>query len=105
MATRASACASSPARPTAGRRSRARWLVLGYDYTPEEVRRVLDGAPDDLDAERRLLELYADVRTLNRPHAGGLDDDDELGSPQSTCTPSCARSTPRPNCPTATWST
>ena len=40
------------------------------------------GAPDDLAAERRLLELYADVRTLNRPHADGLDDEDELGSPQ-----------------------
>ena len=58
------------------------WLVLGYDFTPEEVKRVLRGAPDDLVAERRLLELYADVRTLNRPHADGLDDEDELGSPQ-----------------------
>ena len=56
--------------------------MLGYDFTPEEVKRVLEGAPDDLDAERRLLELYADVRTLNRPHADGLDDEDELGSPQ-----------------------
>jgi acetyl/propionyl-CoA carboxylase alpha subunit/acetyl-CoA carboxylase carboxyltransferase component len=58
------------------------WLVLGYDYTADEVRRVLDGAPDDLAAERRLLELYADVRTLTRPHADGLDDEDDLGSPQ-----------------------
>ena len=58
------------------------WLVLGYDFTPDEVKRVLRGAPDDLAAERRLLELYADVRTLNRPHADGLDDEDELGSPQ-----------------------
>jgi acetyl/propionyl-CoA carboxylase alpha subunit len=33
------------------------WLVLGYDYTPDEVKRVLKGAPDDLAAERRLLEL------------------------------------------------
>ena len=49
---------------------------------PRRSSGVLDGAPDDLDAERRLLELYADVRTLNRPHADGLDDDDELGSPQ-----------------------
>ena len=72
-----------------GRRGRTRraladleWLVLGYDYTPEEVQRVLKGAPDDLDAERRLLELYADVRTLNRPHADGLEEEDDLGSPQ-----------------------
>ena len=56
--------------------------MLGYDFTPDEVQRVLAGAPDDLAAERRLLELYADVRTLNRPHADGLDDEDELGSPQ-----------------------
>ncbi len=58
------------------------WLILGYDYTPEMVKRVLDNASDDLAAERHLLELYADVRTLNRPHADGLDDEDELGSPQ-----------------------
>ena len=58
------------------------WLVLGYDFTPEMVKRVLKGAPDDLDAERHLLELYADVRTLNRPHADGLEDEDDLGSPQ-----------------------
>ena len=71
------------------RRRRARprsadleWLVLGYDFTPDEVKRVLKGAPDDLAAERRLLELYADVRTLTRPHADGLDDEDDLGSPQ-----------------------
>ena len=56
--------------------------MLGYDYTPDEVKRVLEGAPDDLAAERRLLELYADVRTLTRPHADGLDDEDDLGSPQ-----------------------
>ena len=43
---------------------------------------MLESAPDDLAAERRLLELYADVRTLNRPHADGLDADDDLGSPQ-----------------------
>src|SRR4051812_14231935 len=58
------------------------WLVLGYDFTPEEVERVLAGARDDLAAERRLLELYADVRTLNRPHADGLESEDDLGSPQ-----------------------
>ncbi|MGH2968815.1 MAG: biotin/lipoyl-containing protein, partial [Solirubrobacteraceae bacterium] len=64
---------------------RLEWLVLGYDVTPPEVRRVLDAvlaAPADLAAERRLLELYADVRTLNRPHAEGLDEQEALGSPQ-----------------------
>ena len=64
---------------------RLEWLVLGYDFTSDEVRRVLDAvleAPVDLDAERRLLEIYANVRTLNRPHAEGLEEEDELGSPQ-----------------------
>src|SRR3954451_21925219 len=58
------------------------WLVLGYDYTPHEGKSLVEGGPDDLAAERRLLELYADVRTLTRPHADGLDDEDGLGSPQ-----------------------
>ena len=61
------------------------WLVLGYDVTSQEVRRMLDGVlggPVEETAERRFLEVYADVRSLNRPHAGGLDDQDELGSPQ-----------------------
>ncbi len=65
-----------------GAAERLEWVVLGYDYTPEEVERLLAAADEDLEAERRLLELYADVRTLNRPHADGLDDEDELGSPQ-----------------------
>ena len=37
-------------------------------------------AGEDPAGERRLLELYADLRTLDRPHAEGLGE--ELGSPQ-----------------------
>jgi acetyl/propionyl-CoA carboxylase alpha subunit/acetyl-CoA carboxylase carboxyltransferase component len=61
---------------------RLEWVVLGYDHAPEEVARALHSvtAGEDPAAERRLLELYADVRTLDRPHAEGLGD--ELGSPQ-----------------------
>ena len=86
-ATRASACASSstPSRRRAARSSASRWLVLGYDVTPDEVKRVARrrcAAPADPAAERRLLELYADVRALDRPHADGLDDEDAVGSPQ-----------------------
>ena len=83
---RATASSSPPAPPTDDTgNGRLEWLVLGYDFTSEEVRRVLDAvleAPVDLDAERRLLEIYANVRTLNRPHAEGLEEEDELGSPQ-----------------------
>ena len=57
-------------------------IVLGYDFRPAEVERALAAVPGEGDpaAERGLLELYADVRTLDRPHAAGLGD--ELGSPQ-----------------------
>ena len=56
---------------------RLKWLVLGYDVTGVDV---LDGPLDD-EGERRLLGLYADVRSLDRPHAG--DDAEELlRSPQ-----------------------
>ena len=61
---------------------RLTWLVLGYDVTPQEARRILeqlDTAPTDREGEQRLLGVYADVRALNRPHA---DDDELLGSPQ-----------------------
>ena len=61
---------------------RLTWLVLGYDVTPQEARRILeqlDAAPTDREGEQRLLGVYADVRALNRPHA---DDDELLGSPQ-----------------------
>src|SRR6202043_554945 len=58
------------------------WLVLGYDVPAAEARRILDGlgvaAPDPA-GERRLLELYADLRALSRPHAG---DAAAPGSPQ-----------------------
>jgi acetyl/propionyl-CoA carboxylase alpha subunit/acetyl-CoA carboxylase carboxyltransferase component len=56
---------------------RLKWLVLGYDVTGVEV---LD-APIDADGEHRLLELYADIRALGRPHAtAGADE--MLRSPQ-----------------------
>ena len=56
---------------------RLKWLVLGYDVTGVDV-------PDEIDAEgeHRLLELYADVRALDRPTTAADDDDDVLRSPQ-----------------------
>lgn len=71
-----------PAELDAGGLERLGWAVLGYDVTADEVARALAAVPEagDPDAERTLLELYADVRTLDRPHADGLDQ--ELGSPQ-----------------------
>ncbi len=60
------------------------WLVLGFDVPPEAVRGALRevlASPVDLDGERRLLEVYADVRALTRPHVG--ESEVELvGSPQ-----------------------
>ncbi len=56
---------------------RLHWLVLGYDIPAGEAHDV----PLDAEAERRLLELYADVRALDRPRAAG-DDSDMLRSPQ-----------------------
>src|SRR4051812_2132737 len=66
----------------AGGLERLGWAVLGYDVTSDEVARALAAVPAEGDpaSERRLLELYADVRTLDRPHADGLDRG--LGSPQ-----------------------
>jgi acetyl/propionyl-CoA carboxylase alpha subunit/acetyl-CoA carboxylase carboxyltransferase component len=66
---------------------RLAWLVLGYDVRPEDAHEILSrlrDEPVDSDGERRLLERYADVRALNRPHA---DPDPEAeaeltGSPQ-----------------------
>jgi len=78
-----------PGAPDAGGPSalqRLAWLVLGYDVPQEDARRLLDGllaAPVDADGERRLLELYTDLRALSRPHAE--EDGEEallLGSPQ-----------------------
>ena len=57
------------------------WLVLGYDVDEGDVAAIarrLAGAPVDAEGERALLEAYADVRALDRPHA----DDEGLGSPQ-----------------------
>ena len=51
---------------------RLRRLALGYDVTPAEAKRVVGevmASPADLEREGRLLEVYADVRALNRPHA------------------------------------
>src|SRR5205823_164008 len=61
------------------------WLVLGYDISAAEVRSTVGellAAPLDLDGERRLLEVYADLRALNRPHAADEPDAQVLGSPQ-----------------------
>ena len=71
-----------PAELDAGGLERLGWAVLGYDVTADEVARALAAVPAEGDPaeERRLLELYADVRTLDRPHADGLDSG--LGSPQ-----------------------
>jgi acetyl-CoA carboxylase carboxyltransferase component/biotin carboxyl carrier protein len=69
------------AREAAGL-ERLMWVVLGYDVSEVGVRRALDdllAAPVDVEAEHRLLEAYADVRALNRPHA---EEGTVLGSPQ-----------------------
>jgi acetyl/propionyl-CoA carboxylase alpha subunit/acetyl-CoA carboxylase carboxyltransferase component len=65
-----------PAEADTSDLERLKWLILGYDVTGVEVR---DG-PIDAEGEHRLLELYADVRALGRPHTAG--DDDLLRSPQ-----------------------
>src|SRR5206468_2864744 len=51
---------------------RLAWAVLGYDAPARDVRAIVDqllATPPDLEGELRLLEVYADVRALNRPHA------------------------------------
>jgi acetyl/propionyl-CoA carboxylase alpha subunit len=63
---------------------RLAWLVLGYDVPEEDVRRLLDGllaAPVDAEGERRLLDIYADLRALSRPH-GEAGEALLRGSPQ-----------------------
>ena len=50
---------------------RLEWLLLGYDVSESEADRVLAeflDAPADPAAERRLLEAYADLRLVSRPH-------------------------------------
>jgi acetyl/propionyl-CoA carboxylase alpha subunit/acetyl-CoA carboxylase carboxyltransferase component len=50
---------------------RLEWLVLGYDVPADEAQRLLDRLPVTPDeGERRLLEVYADLRALSRPHLG-----------------------------------
>jgi acetyl/propionyl-CoA carboxylase alpha subunit/acetyl-CoA carboxylase carboxyltransferase component len=47
------------------------WLLFGYDVTESEARRVLEeflDAPADPAGERRLLDAYADLRAVSRPH-------------------------------------
>ncbi len=61
------------------------WLVLGYDVPAADVRRIVDelvAAPPDPEREQRLLEIYADVRALNRPHPDPGDEAEAMGSPQ-----------------------
>jgi acetyl/propionyl-CoA carboxylase alpha subunit/acetyl-CoA carboxylase carboxyltransferase component len=61
------------------------WLVRGYDVSPPEARRILDcflQAPADPAGERRLLEVYADLRAVTRPHAVDGDIGADAPSPQ-----------------------
>ena len=66
-----------PAEADTSELERLKWLVLGYDVTGVDVL----AAPADADGEHRLLEVYADVRALGRPHAAG-DSEEMLRSPQ-----------------------
>ena len=66
-----------PAEADTSELERLKWLVLGYDVTGVDVL----AAPADAEGERRLLEVYADVRALGRPHAAG-DSEEMLRSPQ-----------------------
>ena len=64
---------------------RLRRLALGYDVTAAEAKRALGQVMDaEIDAakEARLLEVYADVRALNRPHAERERGGEALSSPQ-----------------------
>jgi acetyl/propionyl-CoA carboxylase alpha subunit/acetyl-CoA carboxylase carboxyltransferase component len=61
------------------------WLVRGYDVSATEARRILDRflrAPGDPVGERRLLEVYADLRAVSRPHAADGDTGADAPSPQ-----------------------
>ncbi|HEY1776870.1 MAG TPA: carboxyl transferase domain-containing protein [Solirubrobacteraceae bacterium] len=54
-------------------RERCEWLILGYDVPSGEVKQILEGLSNgavDQDAERELLQAYADVRAVSRPHSG-----------------------------------
>ena len=72
---RASGFASSRPRlttsPSRSALDRLEWLLLGYDVSESEAGRMLDEfleAPADPAAERRLLEVYADLRAVSRSH-------------------------------------
>ena len=77
--------ARADAAATADDLDRLGWLVLGYDVPDADVRRIVDdliSAPQDLAREQRLLETYADVRALNRPHPDPGREAEIMGSPQ-----------------------
>ncbi len=61
------------------------WLALGYDVPAADVRQIVEeltAARPDPEREQRLLELYADVRALNRPHPDAGREAEVMGSPQ-----------------------
>jgi acetyl/propionyl-CoA carboxylase alpha subunit/acetyl-CoA carboxylase carboxyltransferase component len=73
------------AEATADDLERLGWLVLGYDVPDADVRRIVDdliAAPPDPAGEHRLLETYADVRALGRPHPDPGREAEMMGSPQ-----------------------
>ena len=64
---------------------RLQWLVLGYDVPPKGAQAILDSmlaAPGDPDGELRLLEVYADLRAVSRPHGADSDAGADAPSPQ-----------------------
>jgi acetyl-CoA carboxylase carboxyltransferase component/pyruvate/2-oxoglutarate dehydrogenase complex dihydrolipoamide acyltransferase (E2) component len=64
---------------------RLEWLVLGYDVPRKEAQGILDSvlaAPGDRDGELRLLEVYADLRAVSRPHGADSDAGADAPSPQ-----------------------
>ena len=83
-ARRASACASSrPSSTRAGAASASRWLVLGYDVTPDEVERALARGPGARATPTRSAGCSSSTPTCARstgrtPTASTS----ELGSPQ-----------------------
>src|SRR5215216_2424395 len=73
------------AESTADGLERLGWLVLGYDVPGGDVRQIvadLSAALPDPEREHRLLEIYADVRALNRPHPDAGREAEVMGSPQ-----------------------
>jgi acetyl/propionyl-CoA carboxylase alpha subunit/acetyl-CoA carboxylase carboxyltransferase component len=73
------------AAATADPLERLAWLVLGYDVPAGDVRGLVDAvisAPIDGEREHDLLETYADVRSLNRPHPDPGSEAEVMGSPQ-----------------------